>query len=239
MTPIAPKEDARLVAETLAGSEAAFATLVERHQDRLFGLIRHYVRGQAEVEDVVQEAFLKAFSKLNTYQSRSSFSTWLQRIAVNTALDLHKRRGRSPVQTVEDPEATGGPLDPTAQGSLPPPDKGLESAELREITQSVLEKVPEVFRNVLVLREFEELSYLEIAELLDVSIGTVESRLSRARSRFREALLELHPELHRELSGPNPAAPRKRRRLGSGKGPAKATKAKRNKNKGLRDEESK
>lgn len=216
--PSAADEDVRLVTATLAGDQAAFAELVRRYQERLFGLVRGYTRSAAEIEDIVQETFLKAYSKLASYRAESSFSTWLCRIAVNTALDQLKRRGRSPL--VENPGAEWNLEEPSeATPGPPPPDARLERAELQQITEAVLETLPEPFRSVLVLREFEELSYLEIAELLDISIGTVESRLFRARARFKEALAEIQPELFRDLSGPGPDGPRKRRRLG-GSGPA-------------------
>ena len=197
-TPIAPMTepeatDADLVRATLDGDSRGFEALVERHQGRLFALVGHYTRVQVEVEDIVQEAFLKAFAKLETFQLQATFSTWLHRIAVNTALDLLKRRGRSPVTAVEDPElVAGGPRE--RGGDVPAPGAELEREEVAQITRRVLEELPEIFRTVLVLREFEERSYLEIAELLDVSIGTVESRLFRARARFKEALRRLYPE---------------------------------------------
>lgn len=181
--------DVDLVRATLDGDARGFEALVERHSARLFGLVGHYTRSQVEAEDIVQEAFLKAYSKLDSFQLQASFSTWLHRIAVNTALDLLKRRGRSPVKAVEDPEGVAGHGD-----HLPGPGAALEREEIAEITRRTLAELPEIFRTVLVLREFEERSYLEIAELLDVSIGTVESRLFRARARFKEALRRLFPE---------------------------------------------
>jgi RNA polymerase sigma-70 factor (ECF subfamily) len=183
-------DDADLVRATLEGDLSGFEVLVERHQARLFGLVGYYTRNRAEVEDIVQEAFLKAYSKLDTFQLQASFSTWLHRIAVNTALDLLKRRGRSPVAAVEDPELVA----PEGHGSIPAPSSGLEREEIAEITRRTLEELPEIFRTVLVLREFEERSYIEIAEILDISIGTVESRLFRARARFKDALQRLFPE---------------------------------------------
>ncbi|HUR29447.1 MAG TPA: sigma-70 family RNA polymerase sigma factor, partial [Planctomycetota bacterium] len=98
------KEDVSLVAETLAGNQLSFQLLVERYQDRMFGLVRHYTRSPVEIEDIVQDTFLKAFTRLSSFQQQSSFYTWLCRIAINTALDFHKRHGRNPVQAVEDPE---------------------------------------------------------------------------------------------------------------------------------------
>lgn len=183
-------EDADLVRETLAGNQLSFQLLVERHQERLFGLVRHYTRNSVEVEDIVQDAFLKAYRKLESFGHQASFSTWLHRIAVNTALDFLKRRGRSPVQAVEDPEL----VTERALPAIVAPDAGLEREEIATITRSVLEELPEIFRTVLVLRELEELSYQEIADTLEISIGTVESRLFRARARFREKLIRLHPE---------------------------------------------
>ena len=185
-------EDARLVRETLAGSQASFQLLVERYQDRLFALARHYTRNAVEIEDIVQEAFLKAFRRLDSFDHRSSFYTWIYRIAVNTILDVLKRRGRSPVQAVEDPELLGEPS--TGAGRLPAPDARLERDEIAEITRRVLDDLPEIFRTVLVLREFEGLAYQEIADTLGISIGTVESRLFRARAKFKDRLLKLHPE---------------------------------------------
>lgn len=182
--------DSDLVRETLAGSQASFQLLVERYQGRLFSLARHYVRGAVEVEDLVQEAFLKAFRRLESFDHRASFFTWLYRIAVNTILDHQRRQGRSPVQTVEDPElaASPGPVDG------PAPDAGLEREEVARITREILDELPEIFRTVLVLREFEGLAYQEIADALGISIGTVESRLFRARARFKERLLARYPE---------------------------------------------
>lgn len=195
----ATADDVSLVRETLAGNQLSFQLLVERYQDRVFGLVRHYTKNPVEMEDIVQDTFLKVFKKLASFQHASSFSTWLHRIAVNTALDFLKRSGRSPVQAVEDLEL----LEPGrvqragasgASGRLGAPDARLEREEIAEITQRVLDELPELFRTVLVLREFEGLAYQEIADVLGISIGTVESRLFRARARFKDALLRLHPD---------------------------------------------
>jgi RNA polymerase sigma-70 factor (ECF subfamily) len=188
-------EDDRLVAESLQGSQLAFQLLVERYQERIFRLIRGYVRESAEVEDLAQETFLKAYKNLEGFQRQSSFYTWIYRIAVNTVLDHIKRRGRSPVQAVEDLEV----LPVTQMTRSPAPAANLERAEISSITQSVLEEIPEIFRTVLVLREFEELAYQDIADMLGISIGTVESRLFRARARFKEKLLQKYPEFGTEL----------------------------------------
>ena len=190
-----PKEDVSLVSETLAGNPLSFQLLVERYQDRMFGLVRHYTRNHVEIEDIVQDTFLKAFTRLKSFQQQSSFYTWLCRIAINTALDFHKRHGRNPVQAVEDPELSQAADRAGRCGlTIQAPDARLERDELQRITQAVLDELPEIFRTVLVLREFEELAYQDMADVLGISIGTVESRLFRARARFKEKLLQMHPE---------------------------------------------
>jgi len=194
MQPLAA-EDTTLVQETLSGSQVSFQLLIERYQERIFGLVRHYTRSTVEVEDIVQDTFIKAYHRLETFQHQSSFSTWLYRIAVNTALDFLKRLGRNPVRAVEDPEVVGtiaGPLG--TPRSIAAPDAELEREEIARITHQVLEEIPEIFRTVLILREFEEMAYQDMADLLGISIGTVESRLFRARARFKETLVRLHPE---------------------------------------------
>lgn len=193
----APQEDLSLVREALSGSQLSFQLLVERYAPRMFALVRHYTKSPVEAEDIVQDTFLKAFSRLASFQQQSSFYTWLCRIAINTALDTLKRAGRSPVQAVEDPELAtpgGGEDFGRGIGSVPAPDARMEREEVARIAQEVLGHLPEIFRTVLVLREFESQSYQAIADALGISIGTVESRLFRARARFRDKLLELHPE---------------------------------------------
>jgi RNA polymerase sigma-70 factor (ECF subfamily) len=192
----APKQDLSLIAETLAGNQLSFQLLVERYQGRMFALVRHYTRNPVEVEDIVQDVFLKAFSRLESFQRQSSFYTWLTRIAINTSLDFLKRAGRSPVQGVEDPELVQAPDEVGAPrtAAAPAPEARLEREEIASITAEVLAELPEIFRTVLVLREFEERSYQDIADVLGISIGTVESRLFRARARFRDKLLSLYPE---------------------------------------------
>lgn len=183
-------EDTKLVQDTLAGDQLAFQELVERYQSRLFALTRNYTRNSVDIEDIVQDTFLKAYRRLDSFDHRSSFYTWIYRIATNTILDVLKRRGRSPVQAVEDPELVGE----AAPTECPAPSAELEEKEVSEITQEVLEHLPEIFKCVLVMREFHGLAYQEIADTLGISIGTVESRLFRARARFKDKLLSLYPE---------------------------------------------
>lgn len=182
--------DSELIAASLEGSEAAFTRLVERYQDRLFRLLGRYCRDQIECEDLLQEVFLKVFRKLHTFQGDSQFFTWLYRIAVNAATDHLSRASHRRLRLVEDDSS----LD-VGTGAEASPEAPLLTAELAAVTRAIVDSLPEKFRTILVLREFEDLSYTEIAQVLQIQLGTVESRLFRARQRFKEALERLHPEL--------------------------------------------
>ena len=216
-------EDAELVSATLDGHSEAFEVLVTRYQRRLFGLVRNYTRDAAEVEDIVQDTFLKAYRRLETFQQSSAFYTWLYRIAINTILDLMKRRGRNPVTSVEDPELVArsgtGATDATHERLSIRPDARMEREEIGEITRSVMDELPGIFRTVLVMRELEQMAYQDIADTLEISIGTVESRLFRARARFKQRLLQLHPE----FAAGQEAEARQSTRAARGKDPKKNT----------------
>lgn len=183
--------DTELIAGALAGSESAFAGLVDRYRDRVFRLLGRYCRDQVECEDLAQDVFLKVFRKLHTFQGGSAFYTWLYRIAVNAATDHLSKASSRRLRLVEDDASldTGGDRD--EQNPAAP----LMTAELAKVTREIVDSLPEKFRTILVLREFEDLSYTEIAEVLQIQLGTVESRLFRARQRFKDALERLHPEL--------------------------------------------
>lgn len=183
--------DADLIAAAIAGGEAAFTSLVERYQDRIFRLLGRYCRDQIECQDLAQIVFTKVFQKLHTFQGDSAFYTWLYRIAVNAATDHLSRASHRRLRLVADEAVldTGGDLEQQS------PAAPLLSAELARVTREIVDTLPEKFRTILVLREFEDLSYTEIAQVLQIQLGTVESRLFRARQRFKEAFERTHPEL--------------------------------------------
>ncbi len=183
--------DDALIASILDGSETAFQQLIERHQDRLFGLLRRLVRDRFAVEDLAQEVFVKVFRKLHTFNRESAFFTWVYRIAVNAATDHLERQGRRKLRLVEDTNT----LDSGDRGSDCGAAEPILEEELRQVTRQILEELPEKYRTILVLREYEDLSYTDMAEVLGCSIGTVESRLFRARKRFKDAIERQHPDL--------------------------------------------
>jgi RNA polymerase sigma-70 factor (ECF subfamily) len=182
--------DAELIEAVLEGCEAAFATLVQRYEERIFRLLGRYCRDPVECQDLAQEVFLKVFRKLHTFQGESQFFTWLYRIAVNAATDHLSRASHRRLRLVDDDAVLEG--DPRHDDNPAAP---LMRAELAAVTRAIVESLPEKFRTILVLREFEDLSYTEIAQVLQIQLGTVESRLFRARQRFKEALERLHPDL--------------------------------------------
>ncbi len=197
--------DQDLIAAVLDGSEVAFAALVDRYQDRVFRLLSRYCRDQVECEDLSQEVFLKVFKKLHTFQHESAFYTWVYRIAVNAATDHLSRASSRRLRLVEDDSTLDDPGLPGDREAASPA-AGMMSRELAQVTREIVDSLPEKFRTILVLREFEDLSYTAIAEVLQIQLGTVESRLFRARQRFKEALERRHPDLVPDV----PGAPRAR-----------------------------
>lgn len=183
------KDDAQLIHESLAGDSGAFGQLVRKHQDRLFNTIIHVVGCSEEAEDVVQEAFVLAFVRLATFQHNSSFYTWLYRIAFNTAISRRRRR-KSESSVEQSRELTG--CEPIDRGDTPT--ERLERDERIWQVRQALETLTEDHRAILVLREIEGCCYDTISEVLGLPIGTVRSRLHRARLQLREHLKEVLQE---------------------------------------------
>lgn len=185
--------DDELIDAVLAGESSAFGTLMGRYEERVFRLISRFTRDRGEVEDLSQEVFVKVFRKLHTFQRDSALFTWLYRIAINTVNDHFGRVGRRRLRLVEDPEEFDAQPAESTDGAAP--SQPLLDDEMRRVTHEILEELPEKYRTILVLREFEDMSYTQMAEVLGLQMGTVESRLFRARQRFKDLLARRHPEL--------------------------------------------
>jgi RNA polymerase sigma-70 factor (ECF subfamily) len=182
-------EDAQLIDETLAGNTSAFGQLVKKYQDRLFNTLVHVTGCHEEAEDVAQEAFVQAYVKLRSFERRSSVYTWMYRIAFN--LWITRRRRRRPEISVEQSREVCGdePTDAT-EGPL----QRLEREErARQIHQAIGE-LSEEHRTILVLREMEGCCYETISEILDLPVGTVRSRLHRARIHLKQRLKDVLQE---------------------------------------------
>lgn len=185
--------DDDLIDAALAGEGSAFGTLMERYQDRVFRLVGRFTRDHGEAEDLAQEVFVKVFRKLHTFQRDSALFTWIYRVTVNTVNDHFGRSSRRRLRLVDDPTELDANPSERSEGSAP--SQPLLDEEMRRVTREILEQLPENYRTILILREFEDMSYTQMAEVLGLQMGTVESRLFRARQRFKEALERLHPEL--------------------------------------------
>lgn len=180
-------DDHRLIAECLRGQTNAFGELVTRYQDRLFHSVVRLLDHSEDARDVVQEAFLHAYQSLHSFKGDSLFFTWLYRIAVNTAISM-RRRQKMVLQLHAPPEG-GGAADPLDPSEANRPGHALEQAEEERRVHDALNRLSVEHRAVLVMKDMEGMKYEEMAEVLDVPIGTIRSRLHRARLELRDVLL--------------------------------------------------
>ena len=176
----------RWVARLRERDEGALREVVEAFGERITAVVAGVLRDRDAVDDVVQETFVKAYTRIDAFKGDAGLFTWLYRIAVNTAKDHAKARSRRPAASLD--ELPSGAVGFAATESAPAVER-LEDREQRNLVRRAVAALPAVFRSVLVLREIEGLRYEEIAQILDISLGTVESRLFRARRRLK-ALLE-------------------------------------------------
>ncbi|HEU4601495.1 MAG TPA: RNA polymerase sigma factor RpoE, partial [Steroidobacteraceae bacterium] len=173
--------DQQLVQRVQAGDKAAFNLLVMKYQHRVLKLVSRFVSDAAEAEDVAQEAFLKAYRALASFRGESAFYTWLYRIAINTAKNALVANRRRPVDfdlDLQDPEQYERQARLKDEDT---PEGVLLTDEIRNVVERAMEQLPEDLRTAIVLRELEGLSYEEIAEAMDCPVGTVRSRIFRAR----------------------------------------------------------
>ncbi|AMN47307.1 RNA polymerase sigma-70 factor, ECF subfamily [Steroidobacter denitrificans] len=183
--------DQQLVERVQAGDKSAFNLLVLKYQHRVLKLVGRFLNDPAEAEDVAQEAFLKAYRALGTFRGDSAFYTWLYRIAINTAKNALVSNRRRPVDfdlDLQDPDQ----YDRHAKlKEADTPEGVLLTDEIREVVERALEQLPEDLRTAIVLRELEGLSYEEIADAMDCPVGTVRSRIFRAREAIDKKLKPL------------------------------------------------
>jgi RNA polymerase sigma-70 factor (ECF subfamily) len=159
---------------------SAFEELVRKYQNKIYNLCCYMLRDRNDAQDATQDVFLKAYRGLRDFRPESSLYTWLYRIALNTCLD-YKRKLRREVFRNES-------LTENLHSNEPYPEKLYESKEIADSIRLALQKLPEKLRAAIVLREIEELTYVEIAQVLHTSVGTVKSRISRAREQLRRFL---------------------------------------------------
>jgi RNA polymerase sigma-70 factor (ECF subfamily) len=189
---VSTETDQELVERVQRGDSRAFDLLVLKYQHKIFGLISRYVHDSHEVQDVAQEAFIKAYRALPRFRGDSAFYTWLYRIAINTAKNHLVARGRRPPGSDVDAEDAENYESGSALRDMENPENALFGEELKNVVDSAIGNLPDDLRTAVTLREFDGLSYEDIAEIMDCPVGTVRSRIFRARDaidrRVREQL---------------------------------------------------
>jgi RNA polymerase sigma-70 factor, ECF subfamily len=180
--------EAEWIRRLQAGDREPFGWLVERYQRRIFSLVYHLVRRRDEVEDIVQEAFIKAFQAIRSYNFQSSFATWLSRITVNHCYDYLRRERASRVRYFWQMGEEGrGQMEALAERPTEGKREGVdERLAAKELVERLLARAPADDRIILSMKELEDLSVEEIAEILDLNVSTVKVRLHRARKRMLE-----------------------------------------------------
>jgi RNA polymerase sigma-70 factor, ECF subfamily len=184
--------DRQLVERAQRGDKRAFELLVEKYQRKLARLLSRFIRDPAEVEDVTQEAFIKAYRALPAFRGDSAFYTWLYRIGINTAKNYLMAMGRrAPTSTEVEAEEAEGFEEGEQLRDINTPESLLLSNEIAETVNSTIEALPEELRTAIQMREIEGMSYEDIAKAMDCPIGTVRSRIFRAREAIAEQLRPL------------------------------------------------
>ncbi|WP_437204589.1 sigma-70 family RNA polymerase sigma factor [Planctomicrobium sp. SH664] len=179
-------DDQRLIESTLAGNRNAFGELVLKYQDRIYGTLVHLLGSQHDARDVSQEAFLLAYEKLGSFRQEASFYSWLFRIAYNAAISNRRRKGhKSQSLNSNHSQRPAEPSDPSLTND---PANRMQVEEHQHQVRLALETLGPEYRDAIILKEIEGLRYEEIAEIQDCPIGTVRSRIHRARQLLRERL---------------------------------------------------
>jgi len=210
------QDEAELVTELQAGSETAFDWLVTHYHGPVYNLILGMLGDTADAADAAQEVFLKAFKGIRHFRRGSSLKTWIYRIAIREALNSRrwfKRHLQKNVSIDAEPEEGYAPID-VEDLSATPFDQ-LAAQEIQIAVQGALLQVPEIFRGAVILRDLEGLSYEEVAEVLDVSVGTVKSRILRGRRALKEILEPLLGEHHERAAASNNSGASRREVPGS------------------------
>jgi RNA polymerase sigma-70 factor (ECF subfamily) len=187
-------DDATLVRGAQKGDLGAFEELVARHRDKIFARAFSMMRNEEEAIDLSQEAWVKGWQRLSQFQGDSSFSTWMTRIVINLCLDALRKLKRRQAESVEELDEESGGVERQMPAITVNPSERLERGELRQRIDQALGQLSHEHRTVLVLHEFQEMEYKEIAKAMDCSIGTVMSRLFYARRKLAALLADLKAE---------------------------------------------
>ena len=185
------KEDARLISAALQGDEKAFEVLLKKYRNLVFTIMMKMVRKPQEAEDLTQEAFMKAFRSLSSFNNEFAFSTWLMKIATNNCIDFLRKRKLRTYSINEPVQYKDEKIEMELPDHEPGPEKHLLQSEQKRIIEEAIDQLPERYRYVILLRHKEEKSYEEIAEILDLPLGTVKAQIFRAREILNQKLKEI------------------------------------------------
>ena len=182
------REDTRLIHEALRGNQAAYKKLLKKYHDQIFHLIARIVHNKEQIEDLTQEAFVKAFASLKNFNEEYAFSTWLYKIATNSSIDYIRKRKLDTFSidkpiAMEESEYSFELPDTTYQ-----PDKSIMQRQRAHLIEEAINSLPEKYKRVIILRHTEERDYAEIAKLLKLPIGTVKAHIFRARELLNKFL---------------------------------------------------
>jgi RNA polymerase sigma-70 factor, ECF subfamily len=187
-------DDQALVRSAQKGDTSAFEELVARHRDKIYARAFSMMRNEEDAIDLSQEAWVKGWQKLKQFQGDSSFATWLTRITINLCLDHIRKQKRRPAESIEAMDEESGGVERQMPVVTINPTERLELGELRQRIDRALDELSEAHRTVLVLHEFENMEYKNIAKTMNCSIGTVMSRLFYARRKMATLLADLKDE---------------------------------------------
>lgn len=182
------KADDKLVSAAVEGDESAYAKLVEKYRKPLFFHISKLVKDRDHIEDLVQEAFMKAFGNLKSYNTDYAFSTWLYRIATNHSIDYLRKRKLQTLSIDEPIKTREGEIEIELPDESSQSDRDIIRKQRKKIIRKSIEELPEKYRQVIEMRHMEEKSYQEISEILDLPLGTVKAHIFRAREMLYKSL---------------------------------------------------
>ncbi len=186
------RDEAQLIASVLAGETQLYYELIRPYERSVYMMALSYMKNEADAEDVAQEAFLKAFHHLATFRSEAKFSTWLVGIALNEARSRLRHEAVMRMESIDDALEEGGHISPAIlRDWREVPSEALERKEVREMLQKAITSLPDIYREVFLLRDVEELNNLETAAALCITVGNVKVRLHRARMMLQKQLTPL------------------------------------------------
>lgn len=180
--------NSELIKKAIEGDESAYRSLLENYRGAIFNLLYKMVRNKEETEDLVQEAFMKAFSALPSFNEEYAFSTWLYKIAINNCID-HMRKKRLKTYSINKPvQSKDGELGREFPDTSMSPDKSILTKERSSLIEAAIAELPENYKVAIILRHTEEKSYEEISQILNIPLGTVKARIFRAREMLKKKL---------------------------------------------------